>query len=80
MEYWKLQDLECIHQLEEVTIEVSDESNVIELARYLLEHAESLEKMVILYLPEQSDVVQQLNESKRMSKATVIFQEKKARY
>ncbi|CAN6577390.1 unnamed protein product [Malus baccata var. baccata] len=75
VEHWKLQHLEFIHQTEEVTIALSSGSNGIEFARYILENAEKLEQMTIIHLPEQSDVVQKLNESKMMSKATVIFKE-----
>ncbi|KAL6133612.1 hypothetical protein ACLB2K_065846 [Fragaria x ananassa] len=45
--YWKKQNLDFISQVEEVTIELSAGSNGIEFARYVLEHAKSLEKMVI---------------------------------
>ncbi|RXH81497.1 hypothetical protein DVH24_034918 [Malus domestica] len=75
VEHWKLQHLEFIHQTEEVTIALSSGSNGIEFARYILENAEKLEQMTIIHLPEQSDAVQKLNESKMMSKATVIFKE-----
>ncbi|KAM1306085.1 hypothetical protein PS2_008560 [Malus domestica] len=75
VEHWKLQHLEFIHQTEEVTIALSSGSNGIEFARYILENAEKLEQMTIIHLPEQSDATQMLNESKMMSKATVIFKE-----
>ncbi|KAL6145559.1 hypothetical protein ACLB2K_056245 [Fragaria x ananassa] len=48
--YWKKQNLNFISEVEEVTIELSAGSNGIEFARYVLEHAKSLEKMVIRIL------------------------------
>ncbi|CAN6719681.1 unnamed protein product [Malus baccata var. baccata] len=74
-EYWKLQNLDFVNQLEEVSIELSDGSNGIELARYILEHAETLENMVIVYLPQQSDVIENIKKSKKISKAAVTFKE-----
>ncbi|XP_004303554.1 PREDICTED: uncharacterized protein LOC101303343 [Fragaria vesca subsp. vesca] len=62
MEYWKMQNLGFVSQVEYVTIELSAEFNGIELARYILEHAESLEKMVIRYLAEQSNDIGKLKE------------------
>ncbi|BFG38599.1 hypothetical protein CerSpe_248730 [Prunus speciosa] len=76
MEYWKLQNLNFIYQLEEVTIKLTKGSNGIEFARYILEHAEALEKMNIICSPKQSDVIKKLNESKIISDATLTFQEK----
>ncbi|PQM40949.1 hypothetical protein Pyn_02698 [Prunus yedoensis var. nudiflora] len=76
MEYWKLQNLDFIYQLEEVTIKLTKGSNGIEFARYILEHAEALEKMNIICSPKQSDVIKKLNESKIISDATLTFQEK----
>ncbi|KAM1079025.1 hypothetical protein ACFX2B_013635 [Malus domestica] len=66
MEYWKLQNLDFIHHIEEVTVDLFDGSNGIEFARYIIENAKNLEQMVISHLPEQCDVRQKLNESKMM--------------
>ncbi|BBG96704.1 Protein with RNI-like/FBD-like domains [Prunus dulcis] len=49
MGYWKLQNFPFIYHLEEVTIELSNGSNEIEFARYILEHAVNLKKIVILF-------------------------------
>lgn len=73
MEYWKLQNLDFIYQLEEVTIKLTKGSDGIEFARYILEHAEALEKMNLIYSPRQSDVIKKLNESKIISDATLNF-------
>lgn len=48
MEFWKLQNLAFIYTLKWVTMELSDESNEIELARYMLDHALCLKRMVII--------------------------------
>lgn len=80
MEYWKAQNLDFICQLQEATIELFGGSNEVELARYILEHAENLQKMVIIYLPEQSDVIEMINENKIISEAVVIFQPIYSRY
>ncbi|TQE00209.1 hypothetical protein C1H46_014221 [Malus baccata] len=66
MEYWKLQNLDFIHHIEEVTVDLFDGSNGIEFARYKIENAKNLEQMVTSHLPEQCDVRQKLNESKMM--------------
>ncbi|KAI5318972.1 PREDICTED: F-box/LRR-repeat [Prunus dulcis] len=73
MEYWKLQNLDFIYQLEEVTIKLTKGSDGIEFARYILEHAGALEKMNLIYSPRQSDVIKKLNESKIISDATLNF-------
>ncbi|PRQ43965.1 putative F-box domain, leucine-rich repeat domain, L domain-containing protein [Rosa chinensis] len=75
MEYWKMQNLDFVSQVEDVTIELSAGFNGIELARYILEHAESLEKMVIRYLAEQSNAIGKLKESKMISNPLVTFEE-----
>ncbi|ONI03619.1 hypothetical protein PRUPE_6G269600 [Prunus persica] len=65
MEYWKLQNLAFLHQLNEVTIEYSDDgSNEIQFARYILENAQNLKKMVILlhYEKKPSKVVAEMLE------------------
>lgn len=76
--YWKSQNLEFIHQLKEVSIELSNgyTYNALELARYILEHAQNLKKMVIFYLPRQSYVIGRVNKSNKVSTATVVFQER----
>ncbi|XP_068308739.1 putative F-box/FBD/LRR-repeat protein At5g44950 [Pyrus communis] len=73
-EYWKLQNLDFIDQIKEVTIELDVFNNGIEFARYILEHANNLEQMCIQYLLDLSDdAIQKLNDSKKMSKA-IIFE------
>ncbi|KAM5559420.1 hypothetical protein ABKV19_020863 [Rosa sericea] len=54
MGYWKLQNTAFIYQLKEVTIELSHGSNGIEFARYILDHAQNLNKMTIVHSPQQS--------------------------
>ncbi|KAK9921297.1 hypothetical protein M0R45_029814 [Rubus argutus] len=54
MGYWKLQDLAFLHQLKNVTIEIcNEESNGIELARYLEDHAQNLEEMRTMHLRQK---------------------------
>ncbi|KAM0980609.1 hypothetical protein ACFX2A_014037 [Malus domestica] len=74
-EYWKLQNLDFIDQIKEVTVELDGSNNGIEFARYILEHAKNLEQMCIQYFLDLSDdAILKLNDSKKMSKATVIFE------
>jgi hypothetical protein len=76
-EYWKLQNLAFIHQLKVVTIQLCNGSNGIDLARYILEYAQNLLKMVIIYPTHNSEeVTTKLTESKMVSSATVILCEK----
>ncbi|KAL6183520.1 hypothetical protein ACLB2K_044931 [Fragaria x ananassa] len=77
--YWKSQNLDCIHQLEEVSISLSTgyPTNALELAIYILEHAPKLKKMVIYYLRRrQLYIIEKVNKSKKVSSATVIFKER----
>ncbi|XP_040367311.1 uncharacterized protein LOC121050628 [Rosa chinensis] len=76
--YWKSQNLDCIHQLEEVSVALSTgyPTNALELATYILEHAQKLKKMVICYLPRQSYIIEKVNKSKKISLATVVFKER----
>ncbi|PRQ43983.1 putative F-box domain, leucine-rich repeat domain, L domain-containing protein [Rosa chinensis] len=76
MEYWKQQNFGFILELNEVTIELSRGLNGIEIARYMLEHAQNLKKMVIVCLPQQSGFVKRmLDKSKMISNGTVVFKE-----
>ncbi|CAL2273033.1 unnamed protein product [Prunus armeniaca] len=79
MGYWRLQNLAFIPHLKEVTIELSNGSNGIELAAYMLEYAQNLKKMAIVHSPQQYSVIRKLNNSKRISSATVVFQEDQQR-
>ena len=76
--YWKKQNLNFISEVEEVTIELSAGPNGIEFARYVLEHAKSLEKMVIRYLTRESCVKKKLRKSCMISNAAVIFKKYRA--
>ncbi|BBH07626.1 Protein with RNI-like/FBD-like domains [Prunus dulcis] len=78
-EFWKLQNLAFIKKLRLVNIELSNGSNGIELARYILEHAQNLEKMAIVHSPEQSNAIGKLNESKKAPNAIVVFEEDQER-
>ncbi|XP_018507711.1 F-box/LRR-repeat protein At3g58900-like isoform X2 [Pyrus x bretschneideri] len=74
-EYWKLQNLDFIDQIKEVTIVLDGSSNGIEFARYILENAKNLEQIYLQHLLDlPDDAIQKLNESK-MSRATVNFEE-----
>lgn len=78
MEYWKSQNLTFIYQLKEVRIDLLDGNNELEFARYILENAPSLEKMVIIQSPQHSDVVEMVTKSKMISNATVVLQERQS--
>ncbi|PRQ43982.1 putative FBD domain-containing protein [Rosa chinensis] len=69
----KMQDLAFFNQLKEFTIELWGGSNGIKLARYILEHAQNLEKMVVVHLQEHSDVERFLSQSKVISNATLVI-------
>ncbi|CAN6543499.1 unnamed protein product [Malus baccata var. baccata] len=76
--YWKMQNLGFINELKEVTIEPFYGYNENEFAKYILEHAENLKKMVISYLKEkQSDVVAGMVSKSNMisSTAKVVIRE-----
>lgn len=79
--YWKSQNLTCIDQLKEVRMDLSTGDNEVEFARYILENAKNLRKMVILYSRHQSAAVRRVNASKGMSSCTaqVIFHKKDIR-
>ncbi|VVA21824.1 PREDICTED: F-box/LRR-repeat [Prunus dulcis] len=78
-EYWKSQNLAIIDQLEEVTVELSSGSNELEFARYILEGAKNLKKMVIVYLPHQSTRIEAVNEIEMNSPATIVFKKRPRR-
>ncbi|KAM0977849.1 hypothetical protein ACFX13_014157 [Malus domestica] len=78
MGYWRLQNPSFIH-LKEVTIELCDGSNGILFAKYILEHAQNLKNMKIVYPPHQSYDVDKLKKSKMASNiATVVFDEEES--
>ncbi|XP_018505980.2 putative F-box protein At3g58860 [Pyrus x bretschneideri] len=76
-EYWKLQNLAFIHQLKEVSIENSYGSNEIEFARYILEHAQNLKKMVIVHRDQNapSKVSGMMSKSKMISAASLLIRQ-----
>ncbi|VVA18104.1 PREDICTED: F-box/LRR-repeat [Prunus dulcis] len=57
MGYCRLQNIYFIHQLKEVTIELSIGSNGIQFAKYVLEHAQNLKKITVFHSPQQSKAV-----------------------
>ncbi|CAL2268279.1 unnamed protein product [Prunus armeniaca] len=77
IEYWKLQNLAFLHQLKEVTIEYPENvSNELEFARYILEHAQNLKKMVNLLNFEDTQfevLARMVSRSKMISTATVVI-------
>ncbi|KAK9921343.1 hypothetical protein M0R45_029855 [Rubus argutus] len=78
--YWELQGLDFISQLKEVTIELTNGSNGIRLAWYILEHAQNLKKMIVICfpnLPHHSGFMTKLKRTRILSNATVVIQEKK---
>nr|XP_011467393.1 PREDICTED: uncharacterized protein LOC101301416 isoform X2 [Fragaria vesca subsp. vesca] len=77
--YWKLQNAAFIYQLKEVTVELSHGSNGIEFDRYILDHAQNLNKMTIVHSPQQSSAMSELKKSKMASNITLVFQEDQER-
>lgn len=65
-----------MHELQEVIIELSNGSNEWKLAKYILEHIQSLKKMVILYSSKQEEDVVLRKKTEMISAATVVFQKK----
>ncbi|CAL9031322.1 unnamed protein product [Prunus brigantina] len=61
--------------LDEVDIHMLIGSNAVEFARYVLEHPQKLKKMRIVHTAEQSKVLQRVKESKKISDATLVFEE-----
>ncbi|CAN6713603.1 unnamed protein product [Malus baccata var. baccata] len=58
--YWQLQNLDFISQLKEVTLEgfeASNDSNLYEFARNVLEHDQNLKKMVVICEPSESRLI-----------------------
>lgn len=74
--YWKSQNLDFVHRLEEVKIELSNGYNGMEFARYILEHAQNLKKMVIHYPPQQSYVEGRLSKSEMISTTSIDYQKR----
>ncbi|XP_004302976.1 PREDICTED: F-box/LRR-repeat protein At4g14103-like [Fragaria vesca subsp. vesca] len=74
--YWKSQNLTFILELKEVTIEFFCGNIELELANYILEDAKNLQKMVIIYSPQQSNLIRGLKKSKMNSTAIIVCQEK----
>ncbi|XP_062006723.1 uncharacterized protein LOC133723867 [Rosa rugosa] len=77
--YWKLLNLAFVNKLEEVSIELPNGSNGIELAWNILDYAQSLKKMVIVHSPEQSYFERKLLKRKKISNVRVVFQEDQRR-
>lgn len=71
-----MQNFSFIHQLKEVSIELSHGTNGVELIRYILEYAQNLETMLIIHLPQYLDTLStKLDETKTISKARIRFKE-----
>nr|XP_011467290.1 PREDICTED: uncharacterized protein LOC101304407 isoform X1 [Fragaria vesca subsp. vesca] len=79
MDSWKLQRLSFIYQLKEATLWLPSGSNGIEFARYILENAPNLEKMVIVHFVKQFAAVREL-QNKMISNATVVFHDRYSAY
>ncbi|XP_021819104.1 uncharacterized protein LOC110761033 [Prunus avium] len=76
-EYWKLQNLAFLHQLQEVTVQYSGHgSNEIEFSTYILENAQNLKKIAIFLgsKDEQSKAAAgMVSRNKMISTATIII-------
>lgn len=71
-----MQNFGFIHQLKEVSIELSHGTNGVELIRYILEYAQNLETMLIIHSPQHLDeLVTKLDETKKISNAKIFFKE-----
>ncbi|KAL6273432.1 hypothetical protein ACE6H2_024124 [Prunus campanulata] len=76
-EYWKLQDLAFLHQLQEVTVQYSGHgSNEIEFSTYILENAQNLKKIAIFRGSEDEQSKAEagmVSRNKMISTATIII-------
>lgn len=75
-----MQNLAFVQQLEEVTIEPCHGPNRIDFARYILEHAQNLKKMVFppsvdSYQSKAEAEIVRRSRSKMISASTVIIRE-----
>lgn len=73
-----MQNLAFVHQLEEVTIGHCEGSNQTDFARYVLEHAQNLKKMVfpvtgVRYQSKAEAEIVRMSRSKMISTSTVII-------
>nr|XP_004305331.2 PREDICTED: F-box/LRR-repeat protein At5g02910-like [Fragaria vesca subsp. vesca] len=76
--YWSSQNLACIDQLKEVRLELSNGTNELDLACYILENAKNLKKMVIIHTYHQSPAVRMINACNLSScDARVLFYRRK---
>lgn len=72
MEFWKLQNLAIIDHLKKIAISLTHGSNVFEFARYIVKHAQNLERADIFIFPNQFDDVMKLRDE-MISNGTVTF-------
>lgn len=71
-----MQNFAFIHQLKEVSIELSHGTNGVELIRYILEYAQNLETMLIIHLPQYLDeLLTKLDKTNNISNAMISFKE-----
>ncbi|KAI5326306.1 hypothetical protein L3X38_035380 [Prunus dulcis] len=80
MGYWKLENLAFIHELKYFTIELSDGSNGVKLAKYILEWAPKLKSVVVICSPQNlEEVKRKLAKCKMISKAAIFFKERRGK-
>ncbi|KAK9921278.1 hypothetical protein M0R45_029796 [Rubus argutus] len=78
MEFWKVQNLAFIDKIKEVTLDICHGSNVLEFARYILEHAQNLEKVVLYHFPDQCDNVKKLQSQMISNPIVLLHQEERS--
>ncbi|CAL2268975.1 unnamed protein product [Prunus armeniaca] len=80
MGYWKLESLAFIHELKYCMIELSDGSNGVKLAKYILEWAPKLKNVVMICSPQNlEEVKRKLAKCKMISKAAIFFKERRGK-
>ncbi|XP_020421496.1 uncharacterized protein LOC109949755 [Prunus persica] len=80
MGYWKLENLAFIHELKYFTIELSEGSNGVKLAKYILEWAAKLKSVVVICSPQNlEEVKRKLAKCKMISKAAIFFKERRGK-
>lgn len=72
--HWQLQELDFINRIKEVTIEITDGSNGIEFAKYVLENSPSLKIMSIICAPTQkSSLMEGFRTSRVINPIMIVF-------
>ena len=73
-----MQNLAFIDKIKVVILDIFHGSNVLEFARYILEHAQNLEKVVLYHFPDQCDDVKKLQSQMISNPIVLLHQEERS--